>query len=117
MKPLSWYRVASGAGEISFTVNDLAIVEVNGHKLTLARFHDQLYAFAYKCPHAAAILAHGYVDVKGNVVCPLHQYRYNCANGRNVSGEGYRLKTWPLEIREDGIWVGLDENYFADLFL
>jgi hypothetical protein len=28
-------------------------------------------------------------------------------NGRNTSGEGYYLKTYPIEIREDGIYIGL----------
>jgi 3-phenylpropionate/trans-cinnamate dioxygenase ferredoxin subunit len=26
-------------------------------------------------------------------------------NGRNVTGEGYYLKYWPVEAREDGIYV------------
>jgi 3-phenylpropionate/trans-cinnamate dioxygenase ferredoxin subunit len=30
-------------------------------------------------------------------------------NGRNVSGEGYYLKHWPVELRGDGVFVGLDK--------
>jgi len=32
------------------------------------------------------------------------------ANGRNVSGEGYYLIHWPVEIKEDGIFVGVEET-------
>ena len=32
------------------------------------------------------------------------------ANGRNVSGEGYYLINWPVEIKEDGIFVGVEET-------
>jgi 3-phenylpropionate/trans-cinnamate dioxygenase ferredoxin subunit len=31
-------------------------------------------------------------------------------NGRNVTGEGYFLKHWAVEVREDGIYVALEKN-------
>ncbi|MEI9944281.1 MAG: hypothetical protein WDN26_08640 [Chitinophagaceae bacterium] len=31
-------------------------------------------------------------------------------NGRNVSGEGYYLKHWPTELREDGLFVGMEDK-------
>ena len=31
-------------------------------------------------------------------------------NGRNVSGEGYYLKHWPVEIKEGGVFVGVEES-------
>jgi 3-phenylpropionate/trans-cinnamate dioxygenase ferredoxin subunit len=31
-------------------------------------------------------------------------------NGTNVSGEGYYLKHWPVEIREGGVFVGMEKN-------
>ena len=69
-----------------------------------------LFAFAYKCPHAGGMLAEGFIDALGNIVCPLHRYKYNMANGRNTSGEGYYLKHWPVQIKEDGIFVGVEET-------
>jgi 3-phenylpropionate/trans-cinnamate dioxygenase ferredoxin subunit len=41
-------------------------------------------------------------------VCPLHRYRFSLANGRNTSGEGYFLKTYPVKEDDDGVWVGLE---------
>jgi 3-phenylpropionate/trans-cinnamate dioxygenase ferredoxin subunit len=37
-------------------------------------------------------------------------------NGRNVSGEGYYLKHWPVEVREEGVYVGLESKSFLGLF-
>jgi len=51
------------------------------------------------------VMADGFIDATGQVVCPLHRYRFNIKNGRNTSGEGYYLKTYPLERREDGLYV------------
>lgn len=54
-------------------------------------------------------MADGYVDALGNIVCPLHRYRFNPFNGRNTSGEGYYLKTFLTEEREDGLYVNIPQ--------
>jgi 3-phenylpropionate/trans-cinnamate dioxygenase ferredoxin subunit len=109
-KKYNWHKVADSLGEIDFAGNHIAVVDWNGKKICLGKFKDALFAFAFKCPHAGGILADGYIDALGNVVCPLHRYKYNLANGRNVSGEGYYLKHWPVEIKDDGIYVGVEES-------
>jgi 3-phenylpropionate/trans-cinnamate dioxygenase ferredoxin subunit len=50
-------------------------------------------------------MANGQIDALGNIICPLHRYKFSLVNGRNVSGEGYHLKTWKVAWREDGVWV------------
>jgi 3-phenylpropionate/trans-cinnamate dioxygenase ferredoxin subunit len=55
-------------------------------------------------------MANGFIDALGNIVCPLHRYKFSLQNGRNVSGEGYFLKLFPVEIRPDGVFIGLEEN-------
>jgi len=104
------HKIAFSLQEIEFAANNIAIVELNGKKICLGRFNDTLFAFAYSCPHAGGILADGFIDALGNVVCPVHRYKYSPKNGRNVTGEGYYLKHWPVERREDGIYVGMEES-------
>lgn len=104
---MTWHRIAAHPNELTFASNHIAVVEAEGKKLCIARYNDTYYSFAYKCPHASGIMADGFIDALGHVVCPLHRYRFNMQNGRNVSGEGYFLKTYPVELREDGLFVGL----------
>lgn len=78
--------------------------------IALLRKADQVYAFAATCPHAGAPFCEGWTDAKGHIVCPLHKYRFDPANGRNTSGEGYKLKIYPAELRNDEIFVGLLQN-------
>lgn len=105
-KTYTWHRFADpGLGE-----KDLTVLEVQGKKISLTRYEGMLYAFAYKCPHASGIMADGWVDESGNVVCPLHRYRFSVKNGRNTSGEGYYLKTYPIEQREDGWYLGMEKT-------
>jgi hypothetical protein len=56
------------------------------------------------------LLADGFIDSLGNIVCPLHRYKYDMKNGHNVTGEGYYLKHWPVEMKENGVFVGMEEN-------
>ena len=102
-----WYKINETEGELSFE-NDIAVATVNEKMICLGRYKDQLFAFAHKCPHAGALMQEGYIDAVGNVVCPSHRYKFNIQNGRNTSGEGYHLKHWPVEKREDGIYVGME---------
>ena len=109
----TWYKIAEDEQEIEFQANNMATVEVNGKKIGMGRFNGRIFAFAYKCPHAGGILTDGWLDANGNLVCPLHRYKYNMENGRNVSGEGYYLKHWPVEVRVDGVFVGMETGGFG----
>lgn len=106
----TYHKIADSEAELEFQPNGIAVAEVKGKKICLAKHADSLFAFAYKCPHAAGLLANGWIDLKGNIVCPLHQYKFSLATGRNVTGEGYYMKRWPVEQRGDEIWVGLEAS-------
>ncbi|WP_346237665.1 Rieske (2Fe-2S) protein [Niabella insulamsoli] len=106
-KDFTWHLIALHPNELEFNEENLAEIKVAGRHLCVAKFDNKLFACATKCPHAAAPLKNGYVNVQKQIVCPLHRYKFNLDNGRNVSGEGYFLKTYPVEEREDGWYVGL----------
>lgn len=97
-----WYKVAESRAEL-FQQHPAAL-QVKGKHLCIAVHNDVLFAFSDKCPHAGGKLSAGYVDALGNIVCPLHRYKFTMKNGYNCSGEGYFLKTYPIK-EDDGIWV------------
>lgn len=111
-KQYNWYRVTDVQDEI---VAELGIVvhEVNGKKVCMSRYQGQLYAFSQKCPHASGLMSEGFIDAQGNVVCPLHRYKFSIRNGYNSSGEGFYLRTYPVEIREDGVYVGMEKSWLG----
>src|SRR5918993_5468890 len=106
----NWIRIAASIEEIQFNENNLTEINADGKIICVGKKENQIFAFAQKCPHSSGLLVNGFIDAMGNVVCPLHRYKFCMKNGRNVSGEGYYLKHWPVEIREDGIYVGLDKG-------
>lgn len=109
-KTYQWHKVANTVEELSLGINNTATVTVAGKAVCLAIFQNTLYACAAKCPHAGGLMADGFVDAQGNIVCPLHRYRFGLQNGRNTSGEGYYLKTWPVAINEQGVFIGMEEK-------
>jgi nitrite reductase/ring-hydroxylating ferredoxin subunit len=104
---MNWHKIAEHINELAFAQNNIAVIEVNGRQICIGKFNDEYFAFPFKCPHASGLLADGYIDATGNIVCPVHRYKFSLKNGRNVSGEGYYLRRWPVELREDGIFVGM----------
>lgn len=106
----SWVKIAESVAEISFSANRIAELEVTGKRICIATYKESLFAFASKCPHAGGPFAEGFIDALGNVVCPLHRYKFCLRNGQNVSGEGYYLKHWPVAVREDGVYVNLKKH-------
>ena len=110
MKKYTWHKIARHEDELNFNSNGMTEVEVAGKSVCVLKVKDTIRACAAKCPHASGILANGFIDPLGNIVCPIHRYKFDPSNGRNVSGEGYYLKTYPIEKREDGVYIGLEEG-------
>lgn len=80
--------------------------ELGGKRVVLLQREDKLHAFAATCPHAGVPLCNGWIDARGHVVCPLHHFRFNPANGYNSSGEGYKLTTYPVRMEEGKTQIG-----------
>jgi len=85
----------------------LTEVLVGGKRVGLVQRGGQIFAFAAACPHAGAALCTGWVDGLGRIVCPEHKYRFDPANGRNTSGEGYKLFTYPVRTENGEIEIGI----------
>lgn len=107
---LHWIKVANHPAALPFGPNNITEVVADGKLICIGQWDGGLFAFASKCPHASGSFSQGFIDALGNVVCPLHRYKFCMKNGRNVSGEGYYLKHWPIDIREDGVYVGLQKT-------
>ena len=99
-----WFKIAGSINDISFGANNIAEVSVAGKQICIAKWKNDYFAFAQTCPHASGRLAEGFIDALGNVVCPVHHYRFCLKNGRNVTGEGYTLKWWPVKI-DAGVFI------------
>jgi 3-phenylpropionate/trans-cinnamate dioxygenase ferredoxin subunit len=105
---MKWHKAAESIAEITARgERTMMPVQLAGRSLCLVVFENRVYCTSSRCPHAGASLCDGFVDGRGNMVCAMHRYRFSLANGHNSSGEGFHLKTFPVQVTDDGVFVGL----------
>ena len=108
VKNYKWYKVAESMAEITQRgQRQSMVVNLFGTEICLSVHNEQIFGCNNKCPHAGAKFSDGWIDALGNIVCPLHRYKFNVKNGYNSSGEGYHLKTYPVKETDDGVFVGI----------
>jgi thiamine pyrophosphate-dependent acetolactate synthase large subunit-like protein/nitrite reductase/ring-hydroxylating ferredoxin subunit len=101
-----WYRVAQAedlpAGQVTTVlagVTAVCLIHTAEHGYT---------ALDNRCPHQGGPLGEGQID-EGWVTCPWHGYEYDPATGAPPEGYGDIATCLPVETREDGIYVQVDE--------
>ncbi|WP_143264304.1 thiamine pyrophosphate-binding protein, partial [Amycolatopsis kentuckyensis] len=83
-------------------------VTVDGRSVALSRCGARLGALENRCPHQGGPLGEGSIE-KGWLRCPWHGYDYGPLTGRPPEGFGDAVTTYPVEEREDGVFVELPE--------
>lgn len=81
------------------------LVIINNKKICLTRHKETFYASDDKCPHQFESLSKGSVNYIGEIICPLHSYRYDLKTGRECQMRTADLKTYPVEINNNGLFI------------
>lgn len=88
------------------------VFELKGEKICVTRTQKGVYAVQDKCPHNGASLSKGFCSANNEIVCPLHRYSFDLQSGKATSGSGYALKTYPISVRPDGVFVGIKARWW-----
>ncbi len=73
-------------------------------RVVVVNDNGDVYAIEGDCKHMKASLANGRI-ADGVVTCTWHGWRYDLATGECLTTPGFRLKTYPVEIVDDDIYV------------
>ncbi len=103
----NWYKLEQDELPQLHTIME---IRVKGKTLCIGHLEEGFFALQNKCPHADGRLGQGWCDEEGNVVCPHHRYKFSLRTGKNTSGEGFYADSFPIEEREDGVYVGLPKK-------
>ncbi len=81
---------------------------VNLEKQAIALFYsgNRVYAIDNRCPHMGFPL-HGSTCKDGIVTCPWHYARFDLASGGTFDSWADDVRAFPVEIRNNGVWVNL----------
>lgn len=103
---LEWHNV----GNKDLLEEDRLTTVQAGHKsVCLSRTKKGYGAINNRCPHQGGPLGDGMIE-NGYVVCPWHAWEYDPITGNPPGGYDDAVETYPVEEREDGIYVGVKEE-------
>jgi pyruvate oxidase len=100
---LEWHKVA---GVDDLEDGRVRTVVAGDRSIALTRVGDRYGALDNHCPHQGGPLGEGSIE-KGLLRCPWHGYDYDPLTGTPPSGFSDAPKCFPLEVREDGVYVGV----------
>ncbi len=71
----------------------------------LLRIGQEFFAFQSSCPHRGASLIQGNFNAVGELICPLHQYRFDLKSGQVKAGSCADLEVYRCELLENGLQI------------
>jgi nitrite reductase/ring-hydroxylating ferredoxin subunit len=75
-----------------------------GLRVAVFRHDSEVVALSGRCPHAGGPLGMGWIE-EGEVVCPLHSWRFRLSDGRCTTMSGHPVHRFRCEVRGDEVWV------------
>jgi pyruvate oxidase len=75
----------------------------------LTHFEGEYAALDNRCPHQGGPLGEGSIE-NGLLRCPWHGWDFHPLTGAPPGGYDDGVETFPVEVREDGVYVGFPEE-------
>jgi len=89
------------------------VVRVDGKQIALFDTPQGIFACNNRCPHEGYPLREGTLDDQCRLTCNWHNWKFDLKTGDNAFG-GDRLRTYPVELRGDEIWLDVAEPAFEE---
>jgi nitrite reductase/ring-hydroxylating ferredoxin subunit len=77
--------------------------------MAILRLGENFFAFDAQCPHRGASLLQANINGLGEIICPLHQYRFDLKTGQVRSGYCPDLPVFRVRLTEDGLFITLPQ--------
>jgi nitrite reductase/ring-hydroxylating ferredoxin subunit len=96
---MAFVKVASLA---SLPPGSLTEVTLGEESYALCNVNGELHALAGICPHAGGPIGQGNLH-DNTVICPWHEWAYDCRTGENDFDPAIKLDTFPVKTEGDDI--------------
>src|SRR5215510_2563168 len=84
----------------------------NGHSIALFNVEGRIYATDNQCPHMGYPLTRGAIR-NGILTCDWHGRSFDLEGGGCFNNQCNNLQTFPVEVRQEEIWIRLDESPYS----
>lgn len=106
MNKLTFFKVLNNRSELA--ENRVIVVTAGKKQIALSHFEGKICALDNHCPHQGGPLGEGSIE-NGILRCPWHGWDYHPCTGK-VPGFDDGVEPYTVEEREDGIYVGIEEE-------
>jgi len=108
MSQLKWYRILGPeAAAERIPKGKLQLVKLGKQRICIAHTEQGYAAVSDICPHLGESLSKGTINFLNEVICPWHGHRFNLTNGRECQQRTPDLEVHKVEMREDGLFLGV----------
>ena len=112
MSNQNWFHVCSVQ---DMPHNGGVCVKYGEHQIALYYFthRNEWYASQNLCPHKQQMaLSRGMIgssgaDCEPKVACPFHKKTFSLLSGECLTGEDYKIKTYPVKVEDGKVYVGI----------
>ncbi len=104
-RELTWYHVAALD---ALADGRVTTVMAGTHAVALARVGGEYGALCNRCPHQGGPLGEGTLE-NGVLRCSWHGWDFDPLTGHALGAHADRVATYPVDVREDGVYVGIEE--------
>lgn len=80
-------------------------VHLDEQVIALVRIGEGFHAFQAACPHRGASLFKGSLLGESEIVCPLHEYRFDVKTGEVKVGSCGDMEIYKTELTEEGLKI------------
>lgn len=106
---MKWFKIFKNREAVlaAFSNNPIRLVKAGELEIAIGMVGHELFAVNNRCPHMNEGLSAGKLNSSDEIICPLHEYRFNIQTGQESSNRCESLAVHKIEEREDGVYLGI----------
>ena len=104
---LSWHKVLDSQKDLP--EGRVTSVSAGHTNICLTHYQGKFCGLDNRCPHQGGPLGEGSIE-NGLLRCPWHGWDFDPHTGQSPGGHDDSIVTFPVEVREDGVFVGVPQE-------
>lgn len=103
---MNWVKIFPSQATALEKISDKSIkgLKYKEKKYCVIRFKDKFYVTEALCPHQNASLIDGKLNDFGEIICPLHEYRFSLIENGRCHTNCKDLIIYPSRQDNDGVY-------------
>ena len=105
---MEWFKVLESAEDLP--EGRVTSVTAGHTNICLTHYNGKFCGLDNRCPHQGGPLGEGSIE-NGLLRCPWHGWDFDPHTGQSPGGHDDSIVTFPIEVRDDGVYVGVEKEH------